>query len=81
MGEIDVNVNHNSQVLSSYDSICRVVAFLAKGEILTEGQIANLIGTNLVAVRIMVDDGVEMLQSAPPKGQWAEPFMKKVRDA
>lgn len=59
--------------------LARLVAVAWAEHVLSEGQIANIIGLDRVSVRILVDAGREDLLANPLKGANGAEIMKRIR--
>lgn len=58
--------------------LARLVAVVHAHEMLTEGQIARVLGMDRIAVRELEDDGRESLHEKPIGGSWGERAMRKI---
>lgn len=58
--------------------LARLVAFVWGGGVLSEGQIAKVLQTDIVSVRELRDEGRDNLEVHPPKGEWAKHAMQRM---
>lgn len=58
--------------------LARMLAVAHGLEVLTEGQLANIIVRDRVAVRQLIDDGRTHLQTNPPSGQNGKHIMSRL---
>lgn len=59
--------------------LARMIAVVHGLEVLTEGQLANIIAKDRVAIRELIDDGRAHLRANPLSGQNGSHIMKRLR--
>lgn len=59
--------------------LARLVAIVHAHEMLSEGQIAKVLGVGRIEVRELEDDGIESLHEKPIDGEWGKNAMRRVQ--
>lgn len=59
--------------------LARLVALVHSHEMLSEGQIARVLGIGRIEVRELEDHGIESLREKPISGEWGKSAMRRVQ--
>jgi len=68
----------NSDAVLQRRRLARLVAVVHAHDLLTEGQLARVLGVGRVEVRELEDDGRDSLHEQPMTGVWGANFMSKI---